>query len=124
MLMGWVYLSIAIAFEVAAATTMKMSDGLTRFWPSVLMLVFYLLCFLAMIKSLEYLQVGVMYAIWAGAGTAAVAIIGVMLFGDTMPAVKIAGIGLIILGVAMVNLGGTRASDSPHAESSETTELQ
>ena len=88
------------------------------------MLVFYLLCFLAMIKSLEYLQVGVMYAIWAGAGTAAVAIIGVMLFGDTMPAVKIAGIGLIILGVAMVNLGGTRASDSPHAESSETTELQ
>ena len=122
--MGWVYLSIAIAFEVAAATTMKMSDGLTRFWPSVLMLVFYLMCFLAMIKSLEYLQVGVMYAIWAGAGTAAVAIIGVMLFGDTMPAVKIAGIGLIILGVAMVNLGGTRASDSPHAESSETTELQ
>ena len=122
--MGWVYLSIAIAFEVAAATTMKMSDGLTRFWPSVLMLVFYLMCFLAMIKSLEYLQVGVMYAIWAGAGTAAVAIIGVMLFGDTMPAVKIAGIGLIILGVAMVNLGGTRASDSPHAESNQTTELQ
>ena len=118
--MGWVYLSIAIALEVVAATTMKMSDGLTRLWPSVLMVVCYLLCFLAMIKSLEYLQVGVMYSIWAGAGTAAVAVIGVMLFGDTMPAVKIAGIGLIILGVAMVNLGGTRASDSPHSAPSNT----
>lgn len=114
--MGWLYLSLAIVLEVAAATTMKMSDGLSRFWPSALMVVFYLLCFLAMIKSLEYLQIGVMYAIWAGVGTAAVAVIGVILFGDSMPFIKIMGIGLIIIGVAMVNLGGTHTADSPRQQ--------
>ena len=114
--MGWLYLSLAIALEVAAATTMKMSDGLSRFWPSALMVVFYLLCFLAMIKSLEYLQIGVMYAIWAGVGTAAVAVIGVILFGDSMPFIKIMGIGLIIIGVAMVNLGGAHTADNPRQQ--------
>ena len=114
--MGWFYLSLAIALEVAAATTMKMSDGFSRFWPSALMVVFYLLCVLAMIKSLEYLQIGVMYAIWAGVGTAAVAVIGVILFGDSMPFIKIMGIGLIIIGVAMVNLGGTHTADNPRQQ--------
>ena len=110
-MMGWVFLALAIGFEVAAATCMKLSDGLTRLWPSVLMGVFYVLCFLAMIKSLEYLQIGVVYAIWAGIGTAAIAVIGVWLFGDTMPWVKSGGIGLIVLGVAMVNLGGTHTPE-------------
>jgi small multidrug resistance pump len=114
--MGWLYLSLAIALEVAAATTMKMSDGLSRFWPSALMVVFYLLCFLAMVKSLEYLQIGVMYAIWAGVGTAAIAVIGVILFGDSMPFIKIMGIGLIIIGVAMVNLGGAHTADNPRQQ--------
>ncbi|MCP4759243.1 MAG: multidrug efflux SMR transporter [Planctomycetes bacterium] len=109
--MGWIFLALAIGFEVAAATCMKLSEGLTRVWPSVLMAVFYILCFLAMIKSLEYLQIGVVYAIWAGIGTAAIAVIGVMMFDDTMPWIKILGIGLIICGVALVNLGGTHTPE-------------
>ena len=112
-MIGWVYLLLAIGFEVAAATCMKLSDSLSRPWPSALMAIFYILCFLAMIKSLEHLQIGVVYAIWAGAGTAAIAIIGVMMFNDTMPWIKIARIMLIIGGVALVNLGGTN-SDEPH----------
>ncbi|MDP7029489.1 MAG: multidrug efflux SMR transporter [Phycisphaerales bacterium] len=110
-MIGWVFLTLAIAFEVAAATCMKLSDGLTRVWPAVLMAVFYILCFLAMVRSLEHLQIGVVYAIWAGAGTAAVAVIGVMLFEDTMPWVKIMGIMFIIAGVALVNLGGTHTPE-------------
>ncbi|MDP6478773.1 MAG: multidrug efflux SMR transporter [Phycisphaerales bacterium] len=110
-MIGWVFLTLAIAFEVAAATCMKLSESLTRFWPSVLMAIFYILCFLAMIKSLEYLQIGVVYAIWAGVGTAAVAIIGVWIFDDTMPWIKIIGIMFIIAGVAMVNFGGTHTPE-------------
>jgi small multidrug resistance pump len=110
-MIGWVFLALAIGFEVAAATCMKLSEGLSRFWPSALMAIFYILCFLAMIKSLEYLQIGVVYAIWAGLGTAAVAFIGVWLFDDTMPWVKIVGIMLIIAGVAMINLGGTHTPE-------------
>jgi len=110
-MIGWFFLILAIGFEVAAATFMKLSDGLTRFWPSVWMAICYILCFLAMIKSLEYLQIGVVYAIWAGVGTAAIAFIGVWLFGDTMPWVKICGIALIILGVAMIHMGGTHTPE-------------
>ncbi len=110
-MIGWVFLALAIAFEVAAATCMKLSDGLTRVWPAVLMAVFYILCFLAMIRSLEHLQIGVVYAIWAGLGTAAVAVIGVVLFEDTMPWVKILGIMFIIAGVALVNMGGTHTPE-------------
>jgi small multidrug resistance pump len=112
-MIGWVYLLLAIVFEVAAATCMKLSDSLSRPWPTALMAIFYILCFLAMIKSLEHLQIGVVYAIWAGVGTAAIAIIGVMMFNDTMPWIKIMGIMLIIGGVALVNLGGTHAEE-PH----------
>jgi small multidrug resistance pump len=106
-MIGWIFLILAIGFEVAAATFMKLSDGLTRFWPSAWMAICYILCFLAMIKSLEYLQIGVVYAIWAGVGTAAIAFIGVWLFGDTMPWIKICGISLIILGVVLIHMGGT-----------------
>ena len=112
-MIGWVYLLLAIVFEVAAATCMNLSDSLSRPWPTALMAIFYILCFLAMIKSLEHLQIGVVYAIWAGVGTAAIAIIGVMMFNDTMPWIKIMGIMLIIGGVALVNLGGTHAEE-PH----------
>lgn len=110
-MIGWVFLALAIGFEVAAATCMKCSESLTRFWPSALMAIFYILCFLAMIKSLEYLQIGVVYAIWAGVGTAAIAIIGVWLFNDTMPWIKIIGIMCIIAGVALVQLGGTHTPE-------------
>jgi len=110
-MVGWAFLILAIGFEVAATTCMKLSDGLSRFWPSVLMIVFYILCFLAMIKSLEYLQIGVVYAIWAGVGTAIIAFIGVWLFHDTMPWIKIGGIALIILGVVMIHMGGTRTPE-------------
>jgi small multidrug resistance pump len=108
---GWVFLALAIGFEVAAATCMKLSDGLSRFWPSALMAIFYILCFLAMVKSLQYLQIGVVYAIWAGVGTAAIAFIGVWLFNDTMPWIKIGGITLIILGVVMIHMGGTHTPE-------------
>lgn len=120
-MIGWVYLALAICLEVAAATCLKLSNGIpgldanARVLPFVLMLAFYVVCFLCMSKSLQYIQLGVMYALWAGLGTILVACVGVWLFNDTMPGVKIAGIGLIIIGVAMVNLGGTHVHDDQPA---------
>ena len=115
-MIGWIYLALAIGFEVGAATCLKLSRGIpgvdenARVLPFALMLAFYIICFVFMSKSLETIQLGVMYAVWAGLGTILVAIVGVYLFQDTMPVVKILGIGLIIAGVAMVNMGGTKAA--------------
>jgi small multidrug resistance pump len=118
-MIGWLYLAFAVCFEVAAATCLKFSNGIpgidkeARPLPFILMLAFYVTCFLFMSKSLETIQLGVMYAFWAGLGTILVAVVGVYLFQDTMPAIKIAGIGFIIVGVAMVNLGGTKVTPAP-----------
>jgi len=116
-MIGWFYLALAVCFEVAAATCLKYAHGIPGLnkdaqpLPFALMLVFYITCFLFMAKSMETIQLGVLYAFWAGMGTILVAIVGVYLFQDTMPVIKIVGIGLIITGVAMVNLGGTKNLD-------------
>lgn len=101
--MGWLFLIIAILFEVAAALCLKYSESLTRLWPSILLFVFYGLCFLAMIKALEYIQLGAMYAIWGGMGTALVAFFSWMLFKEPMSTLKVTGIALIVAGVFLTN---------------------
>lgn len=66
----------------------------------------YALSFYFMALSLKDLNLGSTYAIWSGAGTAATAIIGVALFGESLTPPRIAGLVLIILGVIVLNLGG------------------
>lgn len=126
-MIGWIYLAFAIGFEVGAATCLKLSRGIpgvdenARILPFALMLAFYVICFIFMSKSLETIQLGVMYAVWAGLGTILVAVVGVYLFQDTMPVIKILGIGLIIAGVAMVNMGGTKTQPPTQDTTSQTT---
>ncbi|KOG83298.1 MULTISPECIES: multidrug efflux SMR transporter [Streptomyces] len=106
--MGYAYglLAAAIAAEVAGTTAMKYSEGFTRLWPSLGTLLGYLIAFTLLAQTLKTLSVGTAYAIWAGAGTAAVALIGILFLGESGSLVKIAGIALIVAGVVVLNLGG------------------
>ncbi|MFJ4961988.1 DMT family transporter [Streptomyces sp. NPDC088729] len=106
--MGYAYglLAGAIAAEVAGTTAMKYSEGFTRLWPSLATVVGYVVAFTLLAQTLKTLSVGTAYAIWAGAGTAAVAAIGILFLGESAGAVKLAGIALIIVGVVVLNLGG------------------
>ncbi|MDX3312555.1 DMT family transporter [Streptomyces sp. NPDC054884] len=104
--MGYLTLAGAIAAEVAATTAMKYSDGFSRLWPALLTAVGYLLSFLLLAQTLKTVGIGTAYAIWAGAGTAAIALIGLVLFGEALTPVRIAGILLIVGGVVLLNLGG------------------
>ena len=104
MLMGWIYLTIAVIFEVAAASCLKSSESLSKLLPSILLVVFYLICFAAMIKALETLPLGLMYAIWGGVGTALVALMSWYFFNEDMRSMKVTGIGLIVIGVVLTNL--------------------
>ncbi|MGW0117263.1 DMT family transporter [Streptomyces sp. NPDC003327] len=104
--MGYGLLAGAIAAEILATTSMKYSDGFSRLWPSLVTAVGYLVAFALLAQALKTLQVGTAYAIWSGVGTAAVAAIGVLFLGETLGLAKIAGIVLIIAGVAVLNLGG------------------
>ncbi|MGC5535230.1 DMT family transporter [Streptomyces sp. SR-10] len=106
--MGYAYglLAAAIAAEVAGTTAMKYSEGFTRLWPSLGTVVGYLVAFTLLAQTLKTLSVGTAYAIWAGVGTAAVALIGILFLGESSGLVKIAGITLIVAGVVVLNLGG------------------
>ena len=102
----WFILAGAIVLEVAGTTSMKLSQGFTRLGPSVLIFVFYGLSFVALTLVLKKIDVGVAYAIWAGVGTALIAVIGFAYFHEPVTAVKVASIALIIVGVVGLNLSG------------------
>ncbi|WP_406434481.1 multidrug efflux SMR transporter [Streptomyces sp. NBC_00631] len=104
--MGYLTLAGAIAAEVAATTAMKYADGFSRLWPSLLTALGYVVSFLLLAQTLKTVSIGTAYAIWSGAGTAAIAVLGLLLFGEALTLAKVAGIVLIVGGVVVLNLGG------------------
>ncbi len=97
----------AIAAEVAATTAMKYSEGFSRFGPSLVTVLGYVLSFLLLAQTLKTVSIGSAYAIWSGVGTAAVAAIGLVFFGEGLGVAKVAGLVLIVGGVVVLNLGGS-----------------
>jgi len=104
--MSWLYLIVAIISEVAGTTSLKFSEGFTRPLPSALVVVCYGLSFFALSLTLKRIDVSIAYAVWSGLGTALIATIGFLWFKEPMTALKLASIGLIIIGVIGLNLGG------------------
>jgi small multidrug resistance pump len=99
-------LAIAIATEVAATVSLRYSDGFTKPLPSALTVAGYAFSFYLLALVLREISVGTTYAIWAGAGTAAIAIIGILALGEPATALKLASIALIVAGVIGLNLSG------------------
>ncbi|MFJ4623499.1 DMT family transporter [Streptomyces sp. NPDC088812] len=104
--MGYVTLAGAIAAEVAATTAMKYSHGFTRLWPSLVTALGYVVSFSLLSRTLKTVGIGTAYAIWSGVGTAAMAVLGLLLFGEALTLTKVAGILLIVAGVVVLNVGG------------------
>ncbi|MYR71624.1 MULTISPECIES: multidrug efflux SMR transporter [unclassified Streptomyces] len=104
--MGYGLLAAAIAAEVTATTAMKYSEGFSRLWPSLVTVVGYVLAFALLAQTLKTLSIGTAYAIWAGVGTAVVALIGILWMGEAAGPAKLLGVALIIAGVVVLNLGG------------------
>ncbi|MES9871566.1 MAG: multidrug efflux SMR transporter [Candidatus Sedimenticola sp. 6PFRAG7] len=100
----WLILAGAIVLEVAGTTSMKLSEGFTKLTPSILIFVFYAASFTALTLALKKIEVSVAYAVWSGAGTALIAMIGVIYFSESLTLIKIISILLIIGGVIGLNL--------------------
>jgi len=103
--MGWVLLAIAIVSEVAATISLKLAtDGKKRFYVPVV--VGYVVAFSLLAVALTLgLPIGVAYGIWAATGVALTAVLGRVLFREPLTRLMLAGIGLIIVGVLLVELG-------------------
>jgi small multidrug resistance pump len=100
----WIYLSIAIVSEVAATSALKASDGFSRLWPSLIVIVGYGLAFYFLSLTLRTIPVGIIYAIWSGAGVALITIIAWLFMGQSLDAPAIAGLTLIVAGVVVLNV--------------------
>lgn len=105
--MPWVYLGLAIATEVVGTLQLRSLANGFRWVPAIVVTVSYLASFLLMIPALRSINVGVSYAIWSAAGTAAVAGLGAVLFGDRLNWIAVAGIVLIVGGVVLVTASGS-----------------
>ena len=101
----WLCLAGAIVLEIAGTTSMKLSQGFTRTVPSVLLFVFYALSFVLMTIAVKRIDMSVSYAIWSGVGTATIALIGVLAFRESLTAVQVGSIVLIIAGVIGLRAG-------------------
>lgn len=97
-------LSLAIFAEVAATALLKTTNGFSRFLPSGLVILGYLASVVFLAKALRSLPVGIAYAIAAGAGTALLALIAVVVFKQKMDLAAVSGIVLIVAGVAILHL--------------------
>ena len=103
--MAWILLIGAIACEVTATSALKLSDGLTRIAPTIVVAIGYILSFVLLSQALKLrLQVSVAYAIWSGVGTAVIAVIGMFVFHEPLTVLKVIGIALIIGGVVTLNM--------------------
>ncbi len=100
----WALLGIAGLLEVAWALGLKYSDGFTKPWPSALTLIGATASFFILAQAMKTLPVGTAYAVWTGIGALGTAILAVFLFAEPVNALRVAGILLIVAGIAALKL--------------------
>lgn len=97
-------LVLAIVAEVIATSALKASDGFTRPWPSLVVVLFYGIAFYFLALTLRVIPIGIAYAIWSGLGIVLIALVGWLWYGQRLDLAAVVGLGLIVAGVLVVNL--------------------
>ncbi len=103
--MKWLFLTLAIVFEVFGTTAMKLADGFKQPWWAVAMIVGYALCFYFLTLALRDFDLSVVYAVWSGLGIVLLTAIGIFFFSESVNVWKMVCIALILIGVVGLNLG-------------------
>ena len=103
--MGYIWLSIAIIAEVFGSSMLKLTDGFKRIFPTLGVVIGYAIAFYLLSLSLNELPLGVVYAIWAGVGTALTALVGVIFYKESLDLKKSFGILMVIGGIVLLNSG-------------------
>lgn len=101
---SYIYLALAIIFEILATTFLKKSEEFSKLWPSVFTVIGYSAAFYFMSLTLRHIPVGITYAIWSGVGIVFITIIGIVAFKQIPDIPAIIGITLIVIGVIIINV--------------------
>lgn len=102
--MAWIYLFVAGLFEIVWAVALKYSEGFTRLWPAVTVVVAMTASILLLSLALKVLPLGIAYPIWTGIGAAGAVILGILLFHESRDVLKILFILMIVTGIIGLRL--------------------
>jgi quaternary ammonium compound-resistance protein SugE len=105
--MAWIAVITAGFLEVGFATMLKLSNGFTKLWPSLVFIVFAAGSFSLLSWSLKFLPIGTAYAVWTGIGAAGTAILGMIIFKDPVSIARISAIAFIVFGVILLNFSSS-----------------
>jgi len=103
---AWLTLLLAIASEIGGTSLLKLSEGLSRPWPTLLLLMAYGCAIALVARVVMVIPLGITYALWSGIGTLAVVLVGALVYRQFLNISQMVGIALIVAGVIIVNIGG------------------
>ena len=106
-MLPYVLLALSIGLELFATTMLKSSDGFTRPLQTIACVFGYVGSFYTLTHVLKYIPLSVTYATWSGVGLVVTALISVFIFSEGYNMYTILGIGLIVVGVVILNLWGS-----------------
>ncbi|WP_213780849.1 SMR family transporter [Caballeronia sp. dw_276] len=101
---AYALLAIAIVAEVVATSALRASDGFSRLVPSVIVVIGYGISFYLLSLTLKSLPVGIVYAVWSGAGIVLITLVAALLFKQIPDLPAVLGMGLIVAGVIVLNV--------------------
>lgn len=87
--MSWAYLMLAGLFEIGFASTLKLTQGFTKNWPTLIFTVCILMSFVFLEKALKDVPIGTAYAVWTGIGAAGTAIVGILVYKEPATALRL-----------------------------------
>jgi|SRR5699024_7620749 len=100
----YVLLIIAIGFEITGTLFMGLTEGFSKVAPTIVVFSCYLIALLLSIIILKKMEVGYFNAIWSGAGTVIVNLLGILLISESINSLKLFGIASIVIGILLLNL--------------------
>jgi len=101
---AYLYLTAAIICELIGTTLLNKSEQFSKIIPTAFMTVFFVTSLYCLSQSLKVVPLGIAYAIWAGVGIVATALIGVFVFNQKIDVPAMTGIAFIVTGVIIINM--------------------
>ena len=100
---AYIFLILAIAFEILSTSFLKDTNGFTKLYPSMIVIVALCICLFLMSHTMKIIPVGIVYASWAGLGIVGITVVAIIKYKQIPNIPTIIGLSLIVIGVVIVH---------------------